>query len=302
MLKESEIIKEIVDILSREKINIQSQCEIGLFDDNKYWENIVGHLINSIYGLELKNLNDEKENYPGIDLGDKEEKIGVQVSTTKTSAKIVRSLDKVYDNEVYKEYPKFRMFILGDKQKSYSIDMEKYKEKIEFSADTDVYDFNSLIAQVNKMNREEMQEILDYLKMEFGVNNNDEVRKNIIYLVSYLEHSWEWIELARNRGVFLTDVYRCEQYIHRCEIVSSKLSPEENSKLYAMMTEIDQLIDYMEDGFKYLKDRTSKRRSSFLAYSDSYTASLGRSIRDKAQDILDKRDIYNVLKDKIKDM
>lgn len=125
MLKKSEIIKEIVDILSREKINIQSQSKIELFDDNKYWENIVRHLINSVYGLELKNLNDEKENYPGIDLGDKEEQIGVQVSETKTSAKIIRSLDKVYDNEVYKEYPKFRMFILGDKQKSYSIDMGK---------------------------------------------------------------------------------------------------------------------------------------------------------------------------------
>ena len=48
MLIKSEIIKEIVDILSREKINIQSQSKIGLFDDNKYWENIVRHLINSV--------------------------------------------------------------------------------------------------------------------------------------------------------------------------------------------------------------------------------------------------------------
>lgn len=302
MLIKSEIIKEIVDILSREKINIQSQSKIGLFDDNKYWENIVRHLINSVYGLELKNLNDEKEKYLGIDLGDKEEQIGVQVSETKTSAKIIRSLDKVYDNEVYKEYPKFRMFILGDKQKSYSIDMGKYEGKIEFSAETDIYDFNSIIAQVNKMDREEMQGILDYLKMEFGEKNNDEVRKNIISLLSYLEQSWKWIELARDSGAFLTDAYRCEQYIHRCEIVSSKLSQEENSKLYAIMTEINQLIDYMEDGSKYLKARTSKRRSSFVAYSDSYTASLSRSIRAKAQSILEKRDIYNVLKDKIKEM
>ncbi len=302
MLKESEIIKEIVDILSREKMNIQTQCEMGLFDDNKYWENIVRYLINSVYGLELKNLNNEKENYPGIDLGDKKEKIGVQVSATKTSAKIVRSLDKIYDNKVYKEYPKFRMFILGDKQKSYSIDMKKYKGNIEFSVETDIYDFNSVITQVNKMNREEMRGILDYLKMEFGENSNDEVRKNLIYLLSYLDQSWQWIELAKDSGAFLTDAYRCDQYIHRCEAVSSKLSQEENSKLFAMMTEINQLIDYMEDGSRYLKTKSSKRRSSFMAYSDSYTSSLGHSIRRKAQSILEKRDIYNILKDKIKDM
>lgn len=41
MLKETEIIKEIIDIFSREKMNIQSQCKAGLFDDNRYWENII---------------------------------------------------------------------------------------------------------------------------------------------------------------------------------------------------------------------------------------------------------------------
>lgn len=47
MLKETEIIKEIIDIFSREKMNIQSQCKAGLFDDNKYWENIIRYLMNT---------------------------------------------------------------------------------------------------------------------------------------------------------------------------------------------------------------------------------------------------------------
>ena len=66
MLKETEIIKEIIDIFSREKMNIQSQCKVGLFDDNKYWENIIRYLMNAIYGFDLKNLNEEQINYPGI--------------------------------------------------------------------------------------------------------------------------------------------------------------------------------------------------------------------------------------------
>lgn len=55
MLKETEIIKEIIDIFSREKMNIKSQCKAGIFDDNKYWENIIRYLMNTIYGFELKN-------------------------------------------------------------------------------------------------------------------------------------------------------------------------------------------------------------------------------------------------------
>lgn len=50
---------------------------LGLFDDNKYWENIIRYLMNAVYGLDLKNLNEEKINYPGIDLGDQSEKKNV---------------------------------------------------------------------------------------------------------------------------------------------------------------------------------------------------------------------------------
>lgn len=78
----------------------------------------------------FKNLNEEKINYPGIDLGDQSEKMGIQVTETKKSAKLVRSLDKVLENKVYEVYPKFCMFVLGDKQKTYSFDENKYKGKI----------------------------------------------------------------------------------------------------------------------------------------------------------------------------
>lgn len=148
MLRETEIIKEIIDIFSREKMNIQSQCKAGLFDDNKYWENIIRYLMNAIYGFDLKNLNEEQINYPGIDLGDQSEKIGVQVTETKTSAKLVRSLNKVLENKVYEVYPKFCMFVLGDKQKTYSFDANKYEGKIIFDPSSDIYDFQNLINEI----------------------------------------------------------------------------------------------------------------------------------------------------------
>lgn len=203
MLKETEIMKEIIDIFSREKMNIQSQCKAGLFDDNKYWENIIRYLMNAVYGLDLKNLNEEKINYPGIDLGDQSEKMGIQVTETKTSAKLVRSLDKVLENKVYEVYPKFCMFVLGDKQKTYSFDENKYKGKIIFDPSSDIYDFQDLINKINKMNREEMQDILNYLKMEFSEKRTDEIRQNIVHVLSYLDNSWKWIERAKEGGSFL---------------------------------------------------------------------------------------------------
>lgn len=60
------------------------------------------------------------------------------------------------------------MFVLGDKQKTYSFDANKYEGKIIFDPSSDIYDFQNLINEINKMNREEMQDILNYLKMEFS--------------------------------------------------------------------------------------------------------------------------------------
>ena len=301
MLKETEIIKEIIDIFSREKMNIQSQCKAGLFDDNKYWENIIRYLMNAIYGFDLKNLNEEQINYPGIDLGDQSEKIGVQVTETKTSAKLVRSLNRVLENKVYEVYPKFCMFVLGDKQKTYSFDANKYEGKIIFDPSSDIYDFQNLINEINKMNREEMQDILNYLKMEFSEKRTDEIRQNIVYVLSYLDASWKWIELAKERGLFLTDAYRCREYSKRYEIISGCLSKEESSKLIALLTDINQLIDYMEEGFRYIHERTKgkKRISGLTSYVDSYTIGLSHSIMGKAEEVLNNRSIYEVIKKKI---
>lgn len=298
MIQESEIMKEIIDLINYEKANIQSQCQIGLFDDNKYWEGIIKYLMNSAYGYSLVNLNGEKINYPGIDLGDREVGLGIQVTETKTSPKLVNSLDKVLGNEVYKEFPRFKMFVLGDKQKSYTVDLAKYEGKIEFDKTKDVLDFKDIIAEINKLNKEEMQDILDFLKMEFQKKDNNDVRKHIMFILSYLDNNLKWIELASERGCFFTDFYRCDRYIERCEAVSHVLSPEEFAKLYALLTDINQMVDYMEEANYYIKSKTSnrKRLGVYNGYKDAYTIGLSCSVRNKAEQIIEKWDITEILK------
>lgn len=192
------------------------------------------------------------------------------------------------------------MFILGDKQQTYTVDMAKYQGKINFCPESDILDFQDLISAINEMNREEMQDILDYLRSEFETRETNEARKNIMYLLSYLENSWKWIELAKERGPFLTDVYRCNNYIERCDAISSQLTQEEYSELYALLTEINQVIDYMEEGNEYLRQlRIGKHRSGEIRYSDSHTCGLSHSIMVRAESILEKKDIYEILKSKM---
>ena len=48
-----------------------------------------------------------------------------------------------------------------------------------------------------------MQDILNYLKMEFSEKRTDEIRQNIVHVLSYLDNSWKWIERAKEGGSFL---------------------------------------------------------------------------------------------------
>ena len=57
----------------------------------------------------------------------------------------------------------------------------------------------------------------------------------------------------------------------------------------------------MEEGLDYIQKKEKGRRHSrgLTLYVDSYTSSLSHSIMAKAKNVLDNRDIYDVLKKKI---
>ena len=78
-------------------------------------------------------------------------------------------------------------------------------------------------------------------------------------------------------------------------------SREESSKLFALLTDINKMIDYMEEGINYIQKKEKGRRHSrgLALYVDSYTSSLSHSIKAKAENVLDNRGIYDGLKKKI---
>ena len=71
---------QIIRELAIAQTEMEYQCGLGIYDDVHYWEEIARGLLNGCYGFHLVNLNEEKKNFPGIDLGDRERGIGVQVT------------------------------------------------------------------------------------------------------------------------------------------------------------------------------------------------------------------------------
>ena len=85
-------------------------------DINKHLENLLLNLFNITYGYNLVNLNlSVMANFPSIDLGDKDRKIAIQITSTKTLAKVKDCIEKFYKYSLDSEYDKIIVFIFRSK-------------------------------------------------------------------------------------------------------------------------------------------------------------------------------------------
>ena len=88
-----EDIDRLVKLLALWLVEIRLYNDLNLYDINSLAENIAAKLLNLVYDLELKNLNTEKNNFSGIDLGDDTKKIAFQVTSRYDNKKIKDNID-----------------------------------------------------------------------------------------------------------------------------------------------------------------------------------------------------------------
>ena len=70
-------------------------------------------LLNTAFGYDLKNMNRIRDNFPAIDLGDSDEGLAVQVTSTGDAAKVRKTLDRFYDHGLDKDYDRLIVLIAG---------------------------------------------------------------------------------------------------------------------------------------------------------------------------------------------
>ena len=124
MITRGHLIGEILDELSNIGNQVNTRNGLGLTDLNRHLENFFKQVLNSIFNLKLENLNAERSNNPGIDLGDRVNRAAFQITSTKTSDKINETL-KSMTQEHLSEFDKIRVLIIGKKQGSYTLNPGK---------------------------------------------------------------------------------------------------------------------------------------------------------------------------------
>lgn len=154
---------------------LQNRSKLNLLDDNVFSEDFCCELLNMIFSWKLVNGNALQQNQSGFDLIDKENKILVQVTSTRTKKKINYTLSKV-DIPQYNDYILYMMFIDNSLQTS-QLKKEQIKTSyIKFNVSENILDVNTLLRMIKSLPKTNLIEIYEYVRNEIV---NDDIDREI---------------------------------------------------------------------------------------------------------------------------
>lgn len=146
-MKHTQLLSNFSELLAQHSRQIAVEAAMQHFDSAKVSEQLVLGLLREICGFRnLRNLNAaEKVNYPGLDLLDKEARVGVQVTATPTLDKIKNTIETCKRHGLDGEIDRLIVYVLTDKQSSYSQPaIDRLDAKVRFDVAKDVVDYRDL--------------------------------------------------------------------------------------------------------------------------------------------------------------
>ena len=172
-------IQRVADLLSLWKAQIHTRNDVDFFDINRVAENISAKLLNLVYNWNLKNLNEEQRNFPGIDLGDDDNKIAFQITSKKDPQKIKESLEKFVKGPIQRFPNGIRFLIINDRKPD--LTPGKYQAICPtFDPNEHIYTNKNLMVEIREIfhkDRERFDEILAFLEKEFRDDRDSGGRK-----------------------------------------------------------------------------------------------------------------------------
>ena len=152
--------------LSKWKVNIGLENSQGRTDINADAEDFCCGLLNIVMDLNLCNANDERMNYPAIDLADEKAGVCVQVTSTADATKITHTLEEFFSHDLQEKFSRLIVLILGDKR-NYRKEFPRY-EGFDFEPKRDIWDIDVLLTQIAPLSMAKLNELDTYFREQLG--------------------------------------------------------------------------------------------------------------------------------------
>ena len=166
-MKHIELINQFREELVKLSSEVQSSVAMGHFDINKICEDVACGLFRELYDFDqLRNLNeDEKQNFPGIDLADDDARVAIQVTSDKSLKKVKDTLKKIIDHGLYEKYDRFIIYNLLTKQGSYSKNAvaKICGDHLSFDVRSDILDSSDLSKKAANAQPQKLKAALDVM-------------------------------------------------------------------------------------------------------------------------------------------
>ncbi len=174
IMKEKNELDVVKEMLTQWVTAVKLRNSVNDMEINRTSENLVLRLLNLAYDYDLTNLNWEGNNYPAIDLGDREGGIALQVTSTSTLDKIKETLRKFYTIDgPHNEFTKgLYFFFLKEKPPRLKAEVKrKLKTNYGFDPDQQMWSMKTLLTRMEELyskDRPRFNKVKKILEEEFG--------------------------------------------------------------------------------------------------------------------------------------
>lgn len=233
MLSLQKYLDNILDKLAWIESRVKRANSINLYDINIHSEKFFSNLLNLVYGYNLVNLNDFEKNVHSIDLGDKNLKIAVQVTSNNTRTKIKKTIDGFIFKNYFENYERLVILIIG-KKKNYTTSFDTSGHFF-FSKDSDILDIDDLIKEIKTKDTQELKKISEFLDEEISEPSS--------------KHS------GINKEIFVGKMQQSAAALCRAKLTASGVPKEIVSQIIAQdigSTKFEYILSSSEEGKTYL--------------------------------------------------
>jgi hypothetical protein len=244
------IQERILELFSIFVTQVKGATTMSRTDINRVSEVVLVPVLSRAFNYpHLRNLNyTEYFNYPGIDLGDMEARVAIQVTSTTDSDKVKDTLTKFVRHELYKKYDRLIIYILTEKQSSYSGKgfEEIIQGKFDFDKDRDIIDYRDVLKAISSLQVDKARRIERILEANFG-------RSEFSLFDEYEELPTEKVHLNLLEVFFPTVLYQADLTIDRDEVIDNSINSPKRLYRDSSTREVAHAA-LAQQGFKFSTD------------------------------------------------
>ena len=167
MFRKETLMKNIMSRLIMLTDYVRQNNKLGWTDANHCAEDFYCGLLNTAFGWKLKNQNELKMDFPAIGLGDPENRICVQVTSTTERSKVQRTLDKFFGNGLHEQYSRLIVLIIGEKPDYRSGFL--VEEGFAFDPKADIWDLAVLNEKLSALKVDVLEQVSQYLDKQLNL-------------------------------------------------------------------------------------------------------------------------------------